>query len=218
MHYDNLSLIYENKFNQSVIREDSINQYKYYFERNNQEKLNFLIENVLNQGELQYLAEAGLLRNLGNKFKKGLATAGVAAAMLGGGNNANAQQPQQSTSNKPAITQSAYQIDGESVDINKHVDEFVRSLNQTLKQKASQLWKQIKNPQVQQKEVNNYRQLIKVANELMQDGGSAEEIIQKYREVLAPFINIDQFAQAFVEELPDPFQQHHYLYGSPKIR
>jgi hypothetical protein len=202
MHYDNLSLIYENKFNQSVIREDSINQYKYYFERNNQEKLNFLIENVLNQGELQYLAEAGLLRNLGNKFKKGLATAGVAAAMLGGGNNANAQQPQQSTSNKPAITQSAFQYNGGDVSIDKHVNEFMNLLINNLNQKIKQLRSNIKNPQVQQKEVNNLNQLIKVKNELMQDGGSAQEIINKFRKPLAPFINIDQFTQAFMEELP----------------
>lgn len=94
MHYDNLSLIYENKFNQSVIREDSINQYKYYFERNNQEKLNFLIENVLNQGEISYLIEQGLLRRGWNAAKKGLATAGMAATLATAGmGNAQAQQP-----------------------------------------------------------------------------------------------------------------------------
>lgn len=195
MHYDNLSLIYENKLTQSVIREVAITQFKFFSERNNEEKLKFLIENVLNQAELQYLAEAGLL----GKFKKGLATAGVAAAMLGGGNNANAQQP---NSNRPAINQSAYQYNSGDVSINKHVNEFMKLLNQTLKQKATQLRNQIKNPQVQQKEVNNYRQLIKVTNELMQDGGGAEEIIQKFREPLAPFINIDQFAQAFMKKLP----------------
>jgi hypothetical protein len=195
MHYDNLSLIYENKFNQSVIREDSINQYKYYFERNNQEKLNFLIENVLNQGELQYLAEAGLL----NKFKKGLATAGVAAAMLGGGNNANAQQPQQSTSNKPAITQSVNRYKG---DINPYTNEFMNLLIQTLNQKSVQLRNQIKNPQVQQNEVNNYKQLIKLKNEISQFGGTAEELIQNFGKALAPFINLDQFTTNFVKQIP----------------
>jgi hypothetical protein len=94
MHYDNLSLIYENKFNQSVIREDSINQYRYYFERNNQEKLNFLIENVLNQGEISYLIEQGLLQKGWNAAKKGLATAGMAATLATAGmGNAQAQQP-----------------------------------------------------------------------------------------------------------------------------
>ena len=94
MHYDNLSLIYENKFNQSIIRDDALNQYRYFFERNNQEKLNFLIENVLNQGEISYLIEQGLLQKGWNAAKKGLATAGMAATLATAGmGNAQAQQP-----------------------------------------------------------------------------------------------------------------------------
>lgn len=94
MHYDNLSLIYENKLTQSVIREDALNQYRYFFERNNEEKLQFLIENVLNQAEVSYLIEQGLLRRGWNAAKKGLATAGMAATLATAGmGNAQAQQP-----------------------------------------------------------------------------------------------------------------------------
>jgi hypothetical protein len=106
MHYDNLSLIYENKLTQSVIREDAINQFIFFVERNNKEKLYFLIENVLNQGEISYLIEQGLLQKGWNAAKKGLATAGIAATMAtaGMGGNAQAQQPQQSY-NAPIVQQ-----------------------------------------------------------------------------------------------------------------
>lgn len=94
MHYDNLSLIYENKLTQSVIREDAINQFKFFSERNNEEKLQFLLENILNQAEVSYLIEQGLLRRGWNAAKKGLATAGMAATLATAGmGNAQAQQP-----------------------------------------------------------------------------------------------------------------------------
>jgi len=107
MHYDNLSLIYENKFNQSVIREDSINQYRYYFERNNQKKLNFLIENVLNQGEIEFLIQEGFLSPIVNKAqqlaKKYILPAAVVLSLLGITPQGQAQEPKKPQSQEEMV-------------------------------------------------------------------------------------------------------------------
>jgi hypothetical protein len=102
---DNLSLIYENNLH-SYVRPNVIDELLFKVKHNRESDVVFLIENVLNKSEIQYLTEQGILQRGINAAKKGLATAGIAATMAtaGMGGNAQAQQPQQSY-NAPIVQQ-----------------------------------------------------------------------------------------------------------------
>jgi guanyl-specific ribonuclease Sa len=102
---DNLSLIYENNLH-SYVRPNVIDELLFKVKHNKESDVVFLIENVLNKSEIQYLTEQGVIQRGWKAAKKGLANVGMAATMAtaGMGGNAQAQQPQQSY-NAPIVQQ-----------------------------------------------------------------------------------------------------------------
>ena len=116
MHYDNLSLVYENIHNPYVIREDAIQHFKYLTQISHRQKeLEYFVENVLTQNEIQYLVNEGWGQKLGKAVGKAVGKAGAiavgAGAMFGGGmrhqQNIDQAARDQFSPNKPVAAQQA---------------------------------------------------------------------------------------------------------------
>ena len=88
MHYDKLSLIYENSLRPNIVREDVLESYFYLIEVNKNTEAQYYLENILTSAEIQVLIEQGFLNKIGQgvkKFAKKAAPYAAAGLMAAGG-------------------------------------------------------------------------------------------------------------------------------------